>query len=201
MTKYSIKLGELFGSAYYTYNVYTSSYNVKLDTTIIVTCQVRNIFGNPVSNKELTPTYKGIAQDPVTTNANGMAEWEIDVGTTIGTYKFAINNQYIFINVTGYQTYNGTHYTAKYNNEIVNIDFAWDTTSTFSANTSWTEFTTVTIPSHLQPTESIIVNTHYNGLQINIQPNGVCRWANRSNTSITNPQIHFTVTYRKGDNQ
>ena len=56
MTKYSIKLGELFGSAYYTYNVYTSSYNVKLDTTIIVTCQVRNIFGNPVANKELTPT-------------------------------------------------------------------------------------------------------------------------------------------------
>ena len=103
MTKYSIKLGELFGSAYYTYNVYTSSYNVKLDTTIIVTCQVRNIFGNPVANKELTPTYKGIAQETKQTNANGIAEWEIEVGTTGGTFKFAINNQYIFINVGGYK--------------------------------------------------------------------------------------------------
>ena len=120
MTKYSIKLGDLFGSAFYDYNLYANTYTAKLNTTIIVTCQVKNIFGNPVPNKELVLYYKGIAEDPVTTNANGIAEWEINVGDTGGTYKIAVNNHYIFINVTGYKLikqHSNLHYTL-YANEF-----------------------------------------------------------------------------------
>ena len=199
MTRFKVPIQSILGLSYYRYDISLDRYDVDIGSEVTVTCQARNVFGSLVKDKELTLHYKGISQGSATTDNNGVAEWTLDVGGDAGTFKLSVGNQHCLINVTGYQTYNGTHYTAKYNKDIVNIDFSWNTTSTFSANTSWTEFTTITIPSHLRPTESIIVNTHYNGLQINIQPNGVCRWANRSNTSITNPQIHFTVTYRKGD--
>lgn len=111
--EYPIKLADLFGSAFYDYNLYTNNYNPKIDTTILVTCQVKNILGNPVANKELVLYYKGVAQDPVTTNANGIAEWEINVGNTGGTFKISVNNRYIFINVGGFKlvkSHGGNYY-------------------------------------------------------------------------------------------
>lgn len=118
MTKYSIKIGELFGSAFYDYNLYTSSYNVALDTTITIYCDVKNIFGNPVSNKELTLYYKGNIVATKTTNANGRAEWQLNTGNDGGTFKLAINNRWLLINVQGWKevkSYSSGFYTLSIN--------------------------------------------------------------------------------------
>ncbi len=114
MTKYSVKLKELCGTAFYTYNLYTSDYQPKLNTNITVTCQVKNVLGNTVANKSLVLYYKGTAQQTKTTNANGIATWQINTGTTGGTFKLAVNDQYIFINVNGYKQvkqHSSGHYT------------------------------------------------------------------------------------------
>lgn len=189
MTKYSIKLRDLFGSAFYDYNLYTSNYNPKIDTTIVVTCQVKNIFGNPVANKELVLYYKGVAQDPVTTNANGIAEWEIDVGTTGGTYKFSVNNKYIFINVNGYKqikSYSSGFYTLSINEFTRTARLSLNTQGSKSIASGVNYEQTAWIPSEYRPlTNANIIIARNISLTLNIGTTG--------NVSIYNPSTS-TVT-------
>ena len=103
MTRFKVPIREILGQSYYRYELYANKYNAKTGTTITVTCQARNVFGNPVKGKELKLTYKGISQGSVTTDDDGMAVWTINVGDVAGTYKLAVNQQYCFITITGYR--------------------------------------------------------------------------------------------------
>ena len=183
MTKYSIKLKDLVGSAFYDYNLYANTYNPQLDTTILVTCQVKNILGNPVPNKELTLYYKGVAQDPVRTNANGIAEWNINVGTTGGTYKISVNNKYIFVNVNGYKqvkSYSSGFYTLSINELTRTARLSLNTNGSKTLANGVNYEQTGWIPSEYRPPTNInIIIARNISLTLNIGTNG--------NVSIYNP--------------
>lgn len=120
MVKFRLPIQKILGSSYYDYNIYTSSYNPLINSDITVTCQLRNVFGSPVKDKELTLQYKGISQGVQTTNANGIAEWNINTGANGGTFKLTINNHYLFVTVGGYnvvKTHTNNHYQLSINEQ------------------------------------------------------------------------------------
>ena len=213
--EYPIKLQDMFGSAYYDYNLYTSNYNPKINTTITVTCQVKDIFGNPVANKKLILYYKGIAQDPVTTNANGIAEWQINVGETDGTFKISVNNRYLFINViydTGWVYGNGENswmnshwldYSSANAIRVRRVGKVVHFEGTAKPNNSltWTEgvIQIGTLPSQFRPNHTQRFVQQGSGLNkwvLSFEPNGIIGFARYGTTSnITMPADSWMNMY------
>lgn len=189
MTKYTIKLSDLFGSAYYDYNITTDSYNAGLNTNITVTCTLKNIFGNPVSNKELTLYYKGTSQGVQTTNSNGIAQWTFNTGNTGGTFKISINNHCIFINVNGYKqikSYSDGFYTLSINEltRTARLSLNTNGSKTFASGVNYEQ--TGWIPSDYRPLTNVnIIIARNISLTLNIGTNG--------NVSIYNPSSSISA--------
>lgn len=67
-----------------------SVYTAKENTTITIYCYAKDIGGNPIQGKELTP-YVASVPSPIplttkTTDNNGMASWSVTVGYGLNTY-------------------------------------------------------------------------------------------------------------------
>ena len=88
-----IKLENILGDKYYSYDLSSSDYNPSLNDTITITCTVKNAYGDIATNKTLQLYQNGTAITPTkVTNNNGVATWSINC-TNDGLQIFNIDNQ------------------------------------------------------------------------------------------------------------
>lgn len=91
MVKFKVPLNDILGRAYYQYELSSSNYNPNINETITITCTCKNILGNPIADKELELMMNGVSQGTSTTNANGIATYEVTV-IQYGITNFSIEN-------------------------------------------------------------------------------------------------------------
>ena len=53
MTVKKIKSSDIFGDNYYTYDLTSSNYTPNLNSSITITCTVKNIYGDIITNKSV----------------------------------------------------------------------------------------------------------------------------------------------------
>ena len=123
MVKFKIPIRNILGLSFYRYELTSSTYNPQINTAFTITCKCTDIFGNPISGKQLTLYKDGTAQTTQTTNNNGEATWNI-TGTTGGVNDFKVANQHCYINLTNWKTVSvtgATSYATLYVNESLRL--------------------------------------------------------------------------------
>lgn len=176
MVKFKVALKDLLGKAYYQYELSMSSTNVTTGNNVTATVTVKNILGNPVSNKELELFYKGTSQGTQTTNELGMATWTITT-SNLGLAKITIGgtNTYNYINVTDGWHYvtvsNGTLY---YNPTLRLCSLRYDREfNSGQQNTlyEWGQLFSSSI-AHLKPKYMVTGSGNRNGATVTIDSDG-----------------------------
>lgn len=102
MSRFTVPISDILGSAYYRYELSSSNYNPTIDSTITITCTCKNVLGNPIANKTLELMMNGVSQGTSTTNANGIATWTLTMNNW-GNQELKIENQTIEVYVTGFK--------------------------------------------------------------------------------------------------
>ena len=77
MSRFTVPIADILGSAFYNYELTSSTYNPTIDTSFTITCKVTNSFGNNVSGKSITLYKDGTSVSSSTTNSSGVATWTV----------------------------------------------------------------------------------------------------------------------------
>ena len=96
MVKFKVPIKDILGLNYYRYKLYSDNYNPLYNSTITITCQCRNIFGNPVANKEITLYENGSVVGSEITDEDGIVDWEITINKN-GLTNYSVSNENISI--------------------------------------------------------------------------------------------------------
>lgn len=166
MVKFTVPIKDILGKAYYRYELTSTHYNTTTSQTgITITCTCKNIFGNPVANKELTLYHQNSIQGTATTNANGIATWTVgDLGA--GNQIFWVEDATIIIRITngGWKTYTpaiNSYTTLYYNDDTRTVEFHYYRTNYSFTGTSAVTLHSGAIPSAYRPKSNINL-TSYN---------------------------------------
>lgn len=156
MVKFKVALKDLLGKAYYRYELISTHYNTTpTQTGITITCTCKNIFGNPVANKELTLYYKSNIQGTATTNELGIATWTVG-NLEYGINQFRVEDATIIINARGWETVTLNTYATLYVNKetrTAELRYVRDFNSA-SADTFYS-WHTGAIPSDYRPSAQV----------------------------------------------
>ena len=110
MTIKKVKASDILGDNYYTYDLTSSSYTPNLNSSITITCTVKNIYGDIITNKSVQLYQNDVAVgNAKTTNNNGVVTWTITCSTA-GVQKFSIKDNIIevFVDTTSKTGHNHT---------------------------------------------------------------------------------------------
>ena len=119
MVKFTVPIKDILGKAYYRYNIINTITNGTKGQTNTIQCTVTNIFGNPVSDKEVTLTEQGVDMGTKTTNALGYVEWEIPLNTaSLRVYRIDDHTTYTNVTNGGWKSTSITNGTLYYNNDL-----------------------------------------------------------------------------------
>jgi hypothetical protein len=104
MSRFTVPIADILGSAFYNYELTSSTYNpTSTISSFTITCEVTNVFGNKVSGKELTLYENEVSKGTATTNANGLATWTV-TANDVGVRSFSVANTKCSIKVSGWET-------------------------------------------------------------------------------------------------
>lgn len=171
MVKFKVPIKDILGKAYYRYTLTSTHYNTTpTQTDITITCTCKNIFGNPVTNKELTLYHQNNVQGTATTNANGIATWTVgNLGG--GIHNYIVEDATLTINVNGWKSTSITNGTLYYNEYLRLCHLRYSRTfNSASANTlyEWGQL----IPSTYRPPFMVTGNGNRNGATVTIDSDG-----------------------------
>jgi hypothetical protein len=123
----------------YDYQIYASSYNVNIDSSVTITVKVTNrATGNPVVGVSVPVLKNNSSWQSGTTGVNGTFTLSYTADSW-GITTFSANNMNTQIKVTGWKTYrNDNSYKIFYDDKFVKFIFSLGTST--SLTTSWTEF-------------------------------------------------------------
>ena len=110
MTVKKIKSSDILGDNYYTYDLTSSNYTPNLNSSITITCTVKNIYGDIITNKSVQLYQNDVAVgNAKTTNNNGVVTWTVTCSTA-GVQKFSIKDNIIevFVDTTSKTGHNHT---------------------------------------------------------------------------------------------
>jgi len=158
MVKFKLPIKDILGLSYYRYELSSDNYNPTYNSTITITCNCRNIFGNKVTGKELKLYENDTLIGTETTDEDGTATFETTV-TNSGIRKLNVSNENIHINVNRWKTVTlttGSSYGTLYVNEELRMaelryvrDFNSATADTFYA------WHTGAIPQEYRPSSQV----------------------------------------------
>ena len=155
MVKFKVPIKDILGKAYYRYELVSSHYDTTPTQTITLTCTVKNIFGNPVSNKEVTLYHQNNIEATSTTNANGIATFTVN-NLSNGIHEFWVENSDVTIKIRGWITLsNDGVYNIRTDGETVQMNLTINTTTSFP--TTWTAFGGTHIPEGYRPYSSVVI--------------------------------------------
>lgn len=98
MAKKIIKASNILGDNYYVYELSSSNYTPELNEEIIITCTMKNVYGNVIANKNITLYQNGSQVNEQITNNNGVATWTITCEEE-GMYMFNVGTSNIEVYV------------------------------------------------------------------------------------------------------
>lgn len=199
MTRFSVPIIDILGSAYYRYELTSSDYNPTIDSTITITCTCKNIFGNPIANKTLTLYKNGGSLGTSTTSELGVATWTILVDE-IGLQDFRVENQSIQVKVKGETTklVNGSGIIWSVDTETGVSMITYNNTQTINANAQNTvknPYAESDARVKYCPTTTIFSPTNYDGVYIYITYLGEMRIVNRNSTKVNSANIQGGISF------
>lgn len=103
MSRFTVPIADILGSAFYNYELTSSTYNPTIDTSFTITCKVTNSFGNNVSGKSITLYEDDTNVGSATTNSSGVATWTVTL-TDWDTHHFNIENASLELKANGWKT-------------------------------------------------------------------------------------------------
>lgn len=183
MVKFKVPLKDILLNAYYQYELTSSNYNPKIDNTITITCICKNVLGNPVANKELILLMNEVEQGTATTNANGIATWQITFGDW-GNQHFNVGTATLDLLVTGWKEINVDTGRLLVNEFMKNAIYLFSRTGTITSEITYSNV----IPTNYRPMSVVRMKAHNSSVQafIIIEPNGNVKvGGGTTSTSIT----------------
>ena len=172
MVKFKVPIKDLLGRAYYHYKIGNTTTNGTKGQTNVLHCTVTNIFGNPVSDKDVTLYAQGIEVSTKKTNALGYVEWEIPLDKA-GLRLYTVDNQitYTLVKNGGWKSTSITNGTLYYNEDLRLCELRYSRTfDSATANTmyEWGQL----IPSGYRPLFMTTGNGNRNGATLIIDSDG-----------------------------
>lgn len=172
MVKFKVPIKDLLGRAYYHYKLGNTITNGTKGQTNVVHCTVTNIFGNPVSDKDVTLYAQGIEVSTKKTNELGYVEWEIPLDNA-GLRLYTVDNQitYTIVENGGWKSTSITDGTLYYNEDLRLCELRYSRTfDSATANTKyeWGQL----IPSDYRPLFMTTGNGNRNGATLTIDSGG-----------------------------
>lgn len=92
MVRFNVPISSILGFAYFRYDLTASNYNPSIDSTITITCTVKNVFGSAVTGKELILFNDNGSIGTATTDPNGVATWENVLCDSWGILDFGVTD-------------------------------------------------------------------------------------------------------------
>lgn len=175
MVKFKVALKDLLGKAYYRYNILNDITNGTKGETNTIQCTVTNIFGNPVSDKEVTLYAQGTEVSTKTTNALGYVEWEIPLETaSLRLYQIDTHSTYTNVTNGGWKSTSVTNGTLYYNEDLRLCSLRYDREfSSGQQNTlyEWGQLFSSSI-EYLKPKYMVTGSGNRNGATVTIDSDG-----------------------------
>lgn len=192
MTRFTVPISDILGNAYYRYDLALSDYNPKTESTITVTCTVKNVFGSNVQNKTVELFLNETSQGTATTNSNGVATWSITFGATRSAL-FRVENAYAYVNYNSWKLVETkeSNKVRVYANENM-IALSIQDSFTLAANGSRT---IATISSQYAPNYTITTNFHPTTHQTKTTIDATGGIIVYNNSSATSGNARVFVTY------
>ena len=103
MSRFTVPIADILGTAFYNYELTSSTYNPSIDTAFTITCKVTNSFGNNVSGKSITLYKDGTNMGSATTNSSGVATWTVTL-TDWDNHHFKVENASLELKASGWKT-------------------------------------------------------------------------------------------------
>ena len=183
MSRFTVPIPDILGSAFYNYELTSSTYNPTIDTSFTITCKVTNVFGNNVSNKSITLYKDGTSVSSATTNSSGVATWTVTLSDW-DNHHFTCNSADLDLMANGWK-----QVTVSTGNLWVNErnKLAMYTFTKAGAITSEISYANI-IPSQYRPKSNVRMLGHNSSsvIRISIESSGTVRISGgTSSTSIT----------------
>ena len=149
MSRFTVPIKDILGSAFYNYELTSSTYNPTIDTSFTITCKVTNSFGNNVSGKSIILYKDGTSVSSATTNSSGVATWTVTLDDW-DNHHFHCNNATLDLSATGCKIIHPhTYYWVYEWEDKAGVKIHINTNINFP--TSWTNINNFVIPHRLAP--------------------------------------------------
>ena len=103
MSRFTVPIADILGTAFYNYELTSSTYNPSIDTAFTITVTVKNVFNNPVSNKSVILYKDGTNIGSATTNSSGVATWTVTLADW-DIHHFKVANATLELKAKGWKT-------------------------------------------------------------------------------------------------
>ena len=168
-----------------------TNYNPIIDSSITISCNVTDLFGNAINGKTLTLYQNGTSKGTATTNSNGTATWTVTMSDW-GVQHFRVENKSIDVRVTGWKQVESklSGVVTVHRNEDT-VQLALEGSVTLTANDTKT---IATISSTYAPMNYISTVFHYTSNQVTcfINPNGDIQVRNSTNSTSLIARVIIT---------
>lgn len=108
MVKFKVPIKDILALSYYRYELSSNNYNPALNTQITITCNCRNVFGNPVPDKALTLYENGAAIGTSNTDQDGNVNWTVTPAAK-GLRQYRVGNSLLGIYIDNKAELGHTH--------------------------------------------------------------------------------------------
>lgn len=195
MTRFSVPISDILGSAYYRIELTASSYNVTIDGTVTLTCTVKNIFGQAVSGYEvqlykngtsLGSSYNGI------TNNQGIVTFTYTCSTW-GLIDFSIKDVHCQVNVKGFKIVTDTNQDYYLGEDIVHLYMHYN--NSLTATTSWKDFGRV-VPSTIAPSDNTPFMEQYGAVILRVKSDGILTYRSITGSSVNMSSLISYVSWK-----
>lgn len=159
MTRFTVPIKNILGNSYYRYRIYSSHYNTTSNTTITITCEVKDVFRRPMVNQLIFLYHQNESIDSTTTDSNGVATWTIS-NLEAGLHNFQAGSATMSIRISGWKTVSvtgATSYATLYVNESERLcELRYVRTFSSASADTFYEWHSGAIPSKYRPSSQVM---------------------------------------------
>lgn len=187
----SVTSNDILGNDYYNYFLTSSNYTPTLNSSITITCTVKNIYGDTVPNKAIQLYQNDVAiGNNATTNNNGVATWTITCSTA-GIQKFSIQDTTIEIFVDTTSKSGHTHTTS----DITNLPTIPTKTSDLTNDSNFlTSHQDISGKANIADLADVATTGSYNDLEDKPTiPSAYTHPTTHSSSMITDNNVHSNI--------
>lgn len=124
MTKTTVSSETILGTNYKVISLTSNKYNPKIDQDIILTCEVNDVYGDPIGEEEVELLKNGTSFATGETNNSGIATFIVNCNEW-GIVNYSVGNVNCQVNVDGWRTLvNGGTYKISRNKNMAKLELS-----------------------------------------------------------------------------